>query len=94
MNLVAKEFIASRTDDTGMLVLSQFTGAARELTGAVHINPYDREQTSNGIYEALTMPEEERRGRISKMRQLIHENNVFRWAGRIISQLLNFEFQE
>ncbi len=94
MNLVAKEFLSSRPDETGMLVLSQFTGAARELTGAVLINPYDREQASDGLFEALIMPVEERKKRVAKMRQTIRQSNVFQWAGRIISELLNFEFKE
>jgi trehalose 6-phosphate synthase len=94
MNLVAKEFVSSRSDETGMLVLSRFTGASRELTDAVLINPYDRDQTSDGIYEALTMSDEERKKRMSKMRQIVQQNNVFRWAGKIISELLKFEFKE
>lgn len=94
MNLVAKEFVSSRSDETGMLVLSRFTGAARELTDAVLINPYDREETSESIFNALIMPEEERRKRMVKMRQVVQQNNVFRWAGKIISELLKFEFKE
>jgi trehalose 6-phosphate synthase len=94
MNLVAKEFVASRSDETGMLVLSQFTGAARELTDAVLINPYDREQVSDAIFNALTMPDEERKKRMAKMREIVRQNNVFRWAGKIISELLKFEFKE
>lgn len=94
MNLVAKEFVASRSDETGMLVLSQFTGAARELTDAVLINPYDREQVSDAIFNALTIPDEERKKRMAKMREIVRQNNVFRWAGKIISELLKFEFKE
>lgn len=94
MNLVAKEFVASRSDETGMLVLSQFTGAARELTDAVLINPYDREQVSDAILNALTIPDEERKKRMAKMREIVRQNNVFRWAGKIISELLKFEFKE
>jgi len=94
MNIVAKEFVSSRPDETGMLVLSRFAGASRELTDAVLINPYDREQTSDGIYEALAISEDERRKRMAKMRQIIQQNNVYRWAGKIISELLKFEFKE
>jgi trehalose 6-phosphate synthase len=94
MNLVAKEFVASRSDETGMLVLSQFTGASRELTDAVLINPYDREETSEAIFNALIMTEEERRKRMAKMREIVRQNNAFRWAGKIISELLKFEFKE
>lgn len=94
MNLVAKEFVSSRYDNHGMLVLSQFTGASRELTDAVLVNPYDRDQFSDAIYSALSMPEEERARRMTKMRQAVQQNNIFRWAGKILSELLKFEFKE
>jgi trehalose 6-phosphate synthase len=94
MNLVAKEFLSSRSDEKGMLVLSQFTGAARELTEAVLINPYDRENFSNGIYEALSFSKEETSRRNVKMRQTVQQNNIYKWAGKILSELLKFEFKE
>jgi trehalose 6-phosphate synthase len=94
MNLVAKEFVCAHCDDDGVLVLSQFTGSARELTEATLINPYDCEQFSDSIYQALTMPEEERRKRMAKMRQTVHENNIFRWAAKFLSGLLKIEFKE
>lgn len=94
MNLVAKEFLSSRSDEGGMLVLSQFTGAARELTDAILINPYDREQFSDSIFQALTLSEEERSKRIIKLRQIVQNNNIYRWAGKILSELLKFEFKE
>lgn len=94
MNLVAKEFISSRSDGKGMVVLSQFVGASRELTDAVFVNPYDCNQFSDSLYLALTMSEEERSKRMSKMRQVVENNNIFRWAGKIISELLRFEFKE
>ncbi|MFH0779222.1 MAG: trehalose-6-phosphate synthase, partial [Candidatus Eisenbacteria bacterium] len=94
MNLVAKEFLSSRTDEGGMLVLSQFAGAARELTDAVLINPYDVEESSEAMWAALTLPEDERRRRMVKMREVVQQNNIFRWAGKIISELLRFEFSE
>jgi len=94
MNLVAKEFLSSRSDEKGMLVLSQFTGAARELTDAILINPYDRVEFSEGILNALNLSEEERAKRMSKMRQIVQQNNIFRWAGKVLSELLKFEFKE
>jgi len=94
MNLVAKEFVSSRSDEKGMLVLSQFTGAARELTDAILVNPYDREQFSDGIFNALNLSEEERLKRMAKMRSAIQQSNIFRWAGKILSELLKFEFKE
>ena len=94
MNLVAKEFICAQSDEDGVLVLSQFAGSVRELSEAILINPYDGEQFSDSIYQALTMPEEERRKRMSKMRQIVHDNNIFRWAGKFLSGLLKIEFKE
>ena len=84
MNLVAKEFAASRTDERGVLVLSQFTGAARELPEAIVVNPYDVDQCAAGLHVALTMPPREQRTRMRIMRGLIQEFNVYRWAGRML----------
>jgi trehalose 6-phosphate synthase len=84
MNLVAKEFIAAREDEQGVLVLSHFTGAARELTEALVVNPYDLEEASEALAAALTMPKEEQRDRMHAMRSLIAEFNVYRWAGRML----------
>jgi trehalose 6-phosphate synthase len=84
MNLVAKEFAASRTDERGVLVLSQFTGAARELPEAIVVNPYDIDQCAAGLHLALTMPSREQRTRMRIMRGLIQEFNVYRWAGRML----------
>ena len=84
MNLVAKEFVAARDDERGVLVLSQFTGAARELTEALIVNPYDLEEASAALAAALRMPEEEQRDRMRAMRALVAEFNVYRWAGRML----------
>ena len=84
MNLVAKEFVAARGDGLGVLVLSQFTGAARDLTEALIVNPYDLRQAADAIAAALSMPEEEQRERMGSMRRLVSEFNVFRWAGRML----------
>ena len=84
MNLVAKEFIASRDDEQGVLVLSQFTGAARELHDALLVNPYHGEQCADALYRALTMPADEQRVRIRSMRRLVQEFNVYRWAGAML----------
>lgn len=94
MNLVAKEYVASRKDEGGALVLSQFAGAAPELTDAILINPYDREEFSEGLRSALSMAPEERTKRMRKMREVLKVNNIFRWSGKIISELLKFEFKE
>ena len=87
MNLVAKEFIASRHDEQGALILSRFTGAARELRDALIVNPYDIEETAEGIRLALEMPSEDRRARMQKMRRIIKENNVYHWAATLVSEL-------
>ena len=84
MNLVAKEFIAARDDELGVLVLSQFTGAARELHEALIINPYHIEQGAQALYRALTMPEAEQRERMRSMRSLVRNFNVYRWAGLML----------
>jgi trehalose 6-phosphate synthase len=84
MNLVAKEFIAARDDERGVLVLSQFTGAARELHEALIVNPYHIEQSAEALYRALTMPEVEQRERMRSMRSLVKDFNVYRWAGRML----------
>ena len=84
MNLVAKEFVAARDDERGVLVLSQFTGAARDLTEALIVNPYDLRQSSDAMAAALHMPEDEQRERMSSMRRLVSEFNVYRWAGRML----------
>lgn len=94
MNLVAKEFVSAAVHENSVLVLSQFTGSARELEDAVLINPYDRERSSDLIYEALNFTEEERKKRMKKMRAIIQQNNIYRWAGKILSELLKFDFQE
>ena len=84
MNLVAKEFVAARDDDRGVLILSQFTGAARELPEALIVNPYDADQCAAALHLALTMPADEQRDRMRLMRGLVAEFNVFRWAGRML----------
>ncbi len=94
MNLVAKEFVASRVDEDGVLVLSRFTGAARELTDAVQVNPFAVEELSDAMHEALTMPREERARRMRRMREVVAENNVYRWAGKIVSTLLRIDPDE
>jgi trehalose-6-phosphate synthase len=84
MNLVAKEFIAARDDERGVLLLSQFTGAARELHEALIVNPYHIEQSAEALYRALTMPDVEQRDRMRSMRSLVRDFNVYRWAGRML----------
>ncbi len=84
MNLVAKEFVAARDDERGVLVLSRFTGAARELTEALLVNPYDLEEASSALAAALTMSVPEQEERMRSMRAMVGEFNVYRWAGRML----------
>ncbi|MBS1958168.1 MAG: trehalose-6-phosphate synthase [Bdellovibrionales bacterium] len=84
MNLVAKEFVAARDDEQGVLILSQFAGASRELPEALVVNPYNTDQCAAALHVALSMPVNEQRDRIRSMRALIQEFNVFRWAGRML----------
>jgi trehalose 6-phosphate synthase len=84
MNLVAKEFVAARDDERGVLVLSHFTGAARELTDALIVNPYDIDEAAAALAAAINMPVEEQRDRMRSMRAFVSEFNVYRWAGRML----------
>jgi trehalose 6-phosphate synthase len=84
MNLVAKEFVAARDDERGVLILSEFAGASRELAEALIVNPYDIEQCAAALRVALTMPLEDQRARMRTMRNLVQEFNVYRWAGRML----------
>jgi trehalose 6-phosphate synthase len=84
MNLVAKEFVAARDDESGVLVLSQFTGAARELTEALIVNPYDLDEASSALATALAMSPREKQDRMRSMRAFVAEFNVYRWAGRML----------
>ncbi|MGB6352336.1 MAG: trehalose-6-phosphate synthase [Steroidobacteraceae bacterium] len=84
MNLVAKEFVAARDDEDGVLILSTFAGASRELAEAVLINPFDVTETAEAMESAMRMGRDERRNRMSLMRRTVKENNVYRWAGRML----------
>jgi len=88
MNLVAKEFIAARTDGDGVLLLSQYTGAARELIDALLINPYDTDQLADAMLRAFNMPEKERRQRMARMRAQVEKNNIYEWGRKIFEELL------
>ena len=91
MNLVAKEFVASRIDGDGVLILSAFTGAARELTDALIVNPFAVDEMAEAIHQAINMPATMRRRRMNKMRAVVATNNVYRWAGTILRTLSEIE---
>jgi trehalose 6-phosphate synthase len=88
MNLVAKEYVASRFDEDGVLILSPFTGAALELTDALIVNPYATEHFADAICDAVEMPLEERRTRMVNMRSVVQENNIYKWAARMLVELM------
>jgi trehalose 6-phosphate synthase len=87
MNLVAKEFVAARDDEQGTLILSRFTGAAHELPDALLVNPYDTLELANAIRHSLEIPQRETRARMQRMRSVIRERNIYRWAGNLIGEL-------
>jgi trehalose 6-phosphate synthase/phosphatase len=87
MNLVAKEFVASRADGDGVLILSEFAGAAAELTDAMLVNPYDQDAVATAIHDALHMPEAERRDRMAGLREQVRSHDVHRWAREYVGAL-------
>ena len=87
MNLVAKEYVAARDDEDGVLVLSKFTGAATELLDALVVNPYDIEGVAEAIHKGLEMDRGERRMRMHRMRRHLMDHNVYRWAASILGDL-------
>ena len=84
MNLVSKEFVAARDDARGVLILSRFTGSARELTGAIQVNPFDIDGVADAIADGLTMADEEQQRRMLMMRRHLEHHDVYRWAGRLL----------
>jgi trehalose 6-phosphate synthase len=93
MNLVAKEYIATRRDEQGALILSRFTGASHELMDALVVNPYDTDELAGAIHTALVMLPEERKARMQRMRALVKEHNVYRWAGSLIGELAGIRLE-
>ncbi len=87
MNLVAKEYVASKPDLNGVLVLSRFTGSARELEQSLLVNPYHIENFAEVIKQAIELPQDEKIKRMEKLRTLTQENNIYLWAEKIISDL-------
>ena len=87
MNLVAKEFVSAREDEQGVLILSRFTGACHELVDALMVNPYDTGELAESIRHALEMPPRERLARMQRMRAVVRERNIYRWAANLIGEL-------
>jgi len=88
MNLVAKEYISAKNDSNGSLILSCFTGASKELTDAIRINPYSIEEFADSIKLATDMPQPEKKRRMENMRKVVADNNIYKWAGDIITELM------
>jgi trehalose-6-phosphate synthase/uncharacterized membrane protein affecting hemolysin expression len=91
MNLVAKEFVVARNDENGVLILSLFTGASRDLRDALIVNPYDIEQLAESIRYSLEMDPAEKAGRMRRMRETVREHNIYRWAGNLIEDLTRIQ---
>jgi alpha,alpha-trehalose-phosphate synthase [UDP-forming] len=96
MNLVAKEFVAARDDEHGVLILSTFAGAALELADALQVNPYDVQQVAGSILRALEMPDDEQAERMHRMRTSVKDHNIYRWAANLLSDLtdIRIDLQE
>ena len=93
MNLVAKEYVAARDDEDGVLVLSKFAGAATELLDALIINPYDAEGVAEAIHRGLEMDREERRMRMQRMRHHVMDHNIYRWAASVLGDLRDLRME-
>jgi trehalose 6-phosphate synthase len=93
MNLVAKEYVAACESNQGVLILSCFTGASRELRDAVIVNPYDTEQLADAIHFALVMDPEYRADHMRRMRRIVKEFNVYRWAAELITELCEIRLE-
>ena len=91
MNLVAKEFAAARSDESGVLILSQFTGASHDLKGALLINPYSAEDTAAALHSALTMQKTEQHRRMRTMRTSVRDYTVYRWSAELIKALIQLD---
>ena len=94
MNLVAKEFVAARDDEQGVLILSRFAGAARELREALIVNPYHVEETADALHRALTMPAAEQRERMASLRAIVRDHNVYRWTARMLGDAGRWRLRE
>ncbi|MDO8658146.1 MAG: trehalose-6-phosphate synthase, partial [Candidatus Levybacteria bacterium] len=89
MNLVSKEYVASRNDESGVLIISQFAGASKEFKDALVVNPYNGEQTAEAIYTALTMPVSEQIKRMKKLRNSVRNQNIYRWSAEFLKTIVS-----
>jgi trehalose 6-phosphate synthase len=93
MNVVEMDLVCARDDEQGVLILSRFTGAARELRDALIVNPYDIEHLAEAIRSALEMPVEEQAARMRRMRDTLRDRNIYRWAGDLITELVQVRIE-
>ena len=91
MNLVAKEFVASRNNNDGVLILSRFAGASQELQGAIIVNPYDIDKSADAIKQALELPKDEQQHRMKQMRQNVVGHNIYLWAANLIRAMVSIQ---
>jgi trehalose 6-phosphate synthase len=94
MNLVAKEYVAARHDERGVLILSRFTGAARDLHDAIIVNPYDVDGTAEAIAQAIEMNVSEMEDRMRRMRRSVRERNIYWWAASLIGELCDLRIKQ
>jgi len=91
---VAKEYVSAREDETGVLILSQFTGASRELRDALIVNPYSIEEMAEAIRTALEMDPAEQKARMRGMRETLRNRNIYYWAGDLIAALAQVRLEK
>jgi trehalose-6-phosphate synthase len=94
MNLVAKEYVAAREDERGVLILSRFTGAAREMHDAIIVNPYDVDSTAEAIAQSLEMNVSEMTERMRRLRRSVRERNIYWWAANLIGELCDLRLKQ
>ena len=94
MNLVAKEYVGAREDERGVLILSRFTGASRELRDALIVNPYNIDQMAEAIRSAVEMPVGEQKAHMQRMRDILKKHNIYRWAANLMTELAQIRIEK
>jgi trehalose 6-phosphate synthase len=94
MNLVAKEYVGAREDEQGVLILSRFTGASRELRDALIVNPYNIDEMAEAIRTAVEMPVDEQRSHMQRMRDTLKKHNIYRWAANLMTELAQLRIEK
>jgi trehalose 6-phosphate synthase len=94
MNLVAKEYVGAREDEQGVLILSRFTGASRELRDALIVNPYNIDEMAEAIRSAIEMPVDEQKSHMQRMRDTLKKHNIYRWAANLMTELAQLRIEK